>query len=155
MILPTGTDHDQKNTFIDFGVKRSKLKVKFGLQTFYCFLTIIDLFLFGIQRWYLTHVLTMTRGLRDLVMKLSKVKLKFRVWSSIVSATKLYHFWPTIMILHRCISYDPRWAPIGFGVNRSMPNLESLNVLPRWGVGWVILPFRAGQGTFFRVMLKS
>ena len=35
MILHTCVDHDLRMTFIDLGVKRSKVKVKFGLQTFY------------------------------------------------------------------------------------------------------------------------
>ena len=40
IILHTHIAYDQRNTPIDFGVKRSKFKVKFGLQTFNTFHTI-------------------------------------------------------------------------------------------------------------------
>ena len=60
MILHTCVDHGIKRTSIDFGLNRSKLKVKFGLETLYRFNTITPL-PFDIQWWYFTHALIMTQ----------------------------------------------------------------------------------------------
>ena len=71
MILNTCVDHDPRRTSTDFGVNTSKVKVIFGLWTFYSFRTITQ-FPFCIHLWYFTYVLSMTRGWHLLILVLTK-----------------------------------------------------------------------------------
>ena len=110
MILHICVDHDPERISIDFGVKRSKGKVIFGLWTFYHFHTITP-FPFGIHWWYFTHVLAMIRG-RPLLILGSKGKRSRSYWT--LSSLLFLHdnsisFWHTMMILHACIILTMIW----------------------------------------------
>ena len=126
MILHICIEHDTRRTSFDFGVNRSKVKVIFGLWTFYHFRTITP-FPFGIKWWYFTRVLTMTWEGPLLILG-SKGQGHIWTWNFLPFLHKTpFPFW-TCNIFH-----ELRWTPIEFGAKRLKLNWESVSLLP-WGV---------------------
>ena len=92
----------------------SKVKVGFGLQTFYHFCTITP-FHFDLQWWYFTHVLTVTHGgpLLSLESKGQRsrsnwLQFFYRLHNSI-------SLWHTLLILHTCVENHMRATSFDFG----------------------------------------
>ena len=124
MIPHIWVDNDLRRTSIKFRVKRWKVKVKFGLWSFYRFHRITP-FPFGIYWRHFTHALTMTR-----VGPLLSLGSKDQRSRSHLDS-QLYH--------------ESRRTPIEFRVKRFRLNWESLNVLSRGA----FLPFRTGFIAFW------
>ena len=111
MKLHTCIGHHPKRTSIDFKVKRSKVKVIFPRT--------ITPFPFGIQWWYFTHVLTMTREGPLLIWG---SKCQGHIWTLNFllfphdNSISVRH---TLMILHTYIDHDPRRTFIDLEVKMS------------------------------------
>ena len=125
MILHTCIKRDQRRTSADFGIKTSKIKAIFWLQTFYSLHTVTP-FLFDIHTVWYNDTIMILWG-KEVKGKGCNSCLNYWLFPQSNSST----FWHAIMILHTCVSYEPRRTSYNFGVKRSRLNLESLNLLPR------------------------